>query len=231
MKIDVYTSTGKKKGTAELPALLFEAPIDDGLMHLLLLMQQGNRRTPIAHAQLRSDVRGSTRKLYKQKGTGRARRGSASANILRGGAKSFAPRNIRNFSKAMPKKMRRKALFSCLSSAAKAGKIIGLENYGDDHKTKTFAALLEKLPVNIGRKIVFVLPEKNEALTRGSSNVPGVKTILAPYLNPEDILGADHLVFIEGALKKAEETFGESKGKQEKQKSKEKVPASTKSTK
>ena len=167
MKIDLYTKDGKKKGTADLPAALFGAPIDEGLMHRYLLMQQSNCRRPVAHTQSRSDVRGSTRKLYRQKGTGRARRGSASANILRGGAKAFGPHNVRNFTKAMPKKMRRKALFSCLTSAAKAGKIIGLEQYGDDAKTKTFAALLEKLPVSVGRKIVFVLPEKHVALERG----------------------------------------------------------------
>ena len=207
MKIDVYTKDGKKKGTVDLPSVLFESKIDEGLMHSALIMQQSNRRTPIAHVQQRHDVRASTRKLYRQKGTGRARRGSSSANILRGGAKSFGPRNIRNFKKAMPRKMRRKALFSCLSYAAKAGKIIGLESYGDDHKTKTFVTLLEKLPVDIGRKIVFVLPEHHEALECGAGNVPGVKTILAPYLNPEDILGAYHLVFLVDALKVAESTF------------------------
>lgn len=208
MKIDVYSSTGSKKGSAELPAALFEAPIDNGLMHLYLVRQQANRRQSPAHKKTRGEIVGSTRKLIKQKGTGRARKGSASANILRGGNKSFAPRNIRNFSKDMPKKMRRRALFSCLSFSAKEGRIIGLEGYGEDAKTKTFNALLQKLPVNIGRKIVLVTPEKMESLERGSRNIPGVKTILAQYLNPEDVLGAHHLIFVGGAVEAAEAIFG-----------------------
>jgi large subunit ribosomal protein L4 len=208
MKIDVYTAAGKKKGSADLPAALFEAPINDGLMHLAFVRQQSNRRLATAHKKTRSEVVGSTRKIMRQKGSGRARKGSASANILRGGNKCFAPRNIRNFTKDMPKKMRRNALFSCLSAAAKKGTIIGLEGYGDDYKTKTFAALLENLPVAVGRKIVFVLPSHMEALERGAQNVQGVKTILAQYLNPEDVLGAYHLVFLVDALKVAEDTFG-----------------------
>ena len=103
--------------------------------------------------------------------------------------------------------MRRAALFSCLSASAKAGRIVGLENYGTDHKTKVFVDLLVKLPVSPGRKIVFVLPKHMEALERGSRNVPGVKTILAQYLNPEDVLGAHSLVFLVEALKVAEDIF------------------------
>ncbi len=208
MKIDVYSKDGKKKGAAELPKALFEAEISEGLMHLALVRQQSNRRTPVAHAKSRGEITASTRKLFRQKGTGRARRGSVSANILRGGAKSFGPKSNRNFTKDMPKKMRRKALFSCLSQSAKDGKIIGLEGYGDDAKTKTFVTLLSKLPVAVGRKIVFVLPEHMEALERGAGNVPKVKTLLVQYLNPEDVLGAHHLVFVGEAVQVAERTFG-----------------------
>lgn len=208
MTIDVYTNTGEKNGSMELPGALFNAEVNEGLMHEALVRQQSNRRTNIAHVKTRSEVIASTRKLYQQKGTGRARRGSASANLLKGGAKAFGPRNDRNFTKQMPKTMRRRALFSCLSYAAKSGKIIGLENYGSDAKTKTFINLLSKLPVAIGRKIVFVLPAHIEALERGSCNVPGVKTLLAQYLNPEDVLGAHHIVFLVEAVRKVEEIFG-----------------------
>lgn len=222
MKVDLYSSVGEKKGSIELPTTLFEAAINPGLVHEALIRQQSNRRTPVAHVKTRSEVVASTRKLYQQKGTGRARRGSASANLLRGGAKAFGPRNDRNFKKDMPKKMRRAALFSCLSMSAKAGKVIGLEGYGSDSKTKAFVDLLSKLPVSPGRKIVFVLPNHMEALERGSRNVPGVKTILAPYLNPEDVLGAHSLVFLVEALKVAEETFG---GKEKSEKSRKKTPS------
>lgn len=220
MKADLYTSAGTKKGSIELPKMLFEADINKGLIHEALIRQQSNRRNPIAHTKSRSEIVASTRKLYQQKGTGRARRGSASANLLKGGYKAFGPRNTRNFEKMMPKNMRRAALFSCLSQSAKLGKIIVLEAYGDDHptspvsdglrgasKTKTFIALLSKLPVSPGRKIVFVLPKHQDTLERAARNVPGIKTILAPYLNPEDVLGAHSLIFLVEALKVAEETF------------------------
>ena len=209
MKIDVYDKSGKKKSSVELPKALFEAEINTGLMHLALVRQQSNRRTPVAHAKSRGEITASTRKLFRQKGTGRARRGSVSANILRGGAKSFGPKKTRNFVKDMPRKMRRKALTSCLSQSAKDGKIIGLEGYGDDAKTKTFAALLSKLPVSVGRKIVFVLPSHMEAMERGAKNVPKVKTLLVQYLNPEDVLGAHHVVFVADAISVAESIFTE----------------------
>ena len=208
MKIDVYTATGTKKGAADLPAALFEAPIKEGLMHDALVRQQSNRRTPVAHVKTRAEVVSSGKKLYRQKGTGNARRGDSAAPILRGGSKAFGPRNTRNFVKNMPRKMRRAALASCLSLAAQDKKILGLEGYSEDHKTKKFAELLSKLPVEQGRKIVFVLPSRMESLERAAKNVPGVKTIHAAYLNPEDVLGAHHLVFLVEALQVAEEIFG-----------------------
>lgn len=207
MKADLYTSAGAKKGSIELPKMLFEAEINPGLIHEALIRQQSNRRNPIAHTKSRSEIVSSTRKLYQQKGTGRARRGSASANLLKGGYKAFGPRNTRNFEKMMPKNMRRAALFSCLSQSAKQGKVIGLESYDGDHKTKNFVTLLSKLPVSPGRKIVFVLPKHQDSLERAARNVPGIKTILASYLNPEDVLGAHSLIFLVEALKVAEEIF------------------------
>src|SRR3989344_943060 len=158
------------------------------------------------------------------------RRGSASANLLKGGYKAFGPRNTRNFEKLMPKNMRRAALFSCLSQSAKQGKVIGLESYEGDHKTKTFVDLLSKLPVSPGRKIVFVLPKHQDSLERAARNVPGIKTILAPYLNPEDVLGAFSLIFLVDALKVAEEIFRRSKRGQKEQTGQKKRDTSHTST-
>lgn len=208
MTIDVYTATGTKKGTATLPKSLFEASINQGLMHQAVVRSQSNRRQPIAHVKNRGEVRASTRKLYRQKGTGRARRGSVSSPILRGGGKAFGARNNANYEKDMPKKMRRLALFSSLSAQAKQGNIVGLESYPETIKTKDIISLLEKLPVDIGRRILFVLPEKHVSLELSARNVPGVSTIAAQYLNPEDVLTARHIVFLVDAIKKAEEVFG-----------------------
>ena len=103
--------------------------------------------------------------------------------------------------------MRRNALFSCLSLQAKNGTIIGLEGYKDEVKTKDAAALLEKLPVELGRRILFVTPEGDRSLTLSVRNIPNVKTVRASYLNPEDVLVSNHIIFVNGAIEKAEEVF------------------------
>lgn len=215
MKIDVYTSTGTKKGTVDLPAALFEAPVNQGLMHQALVRQQSNRRMPIAHAKSRGEVRGSTRKLFAQKGTGRARRGPIRSPLLRGGGKAFGPRSNANFYKNMPKSMRRAALISCLSLQAKHEKILGLESYPEQIKTKNVHTMLSKMPVALGRRILIVMPENHAALSLSARNIPGVKAIQASYLNPEDVLTAHHIIFLVDALKKAEEVFSAA-AKQEK---------------
>lgn len=209
MTIDVYSSTGTKSGSVELPPALFEAPVNTGLMHLAVVRQQSNRRNPIAHVKTRGEIIGSTKKLFQQKGTGRARRGPIRSPLLKGGGKTFGPRNNANFTKDMPKKMRRAALFSCLSVCAKQGSIIGLENYPDDTRTKTLFALLKKLPVELGRKILIVLPAHHKGLELSARNLPRVKTLLAPYLNAEDLLMAKKVIFLVDAIKVAEETFTE----------------------
>jgi large subunit ribosomal protein L4 len=229
MKIDVYTATGTKKGTVDLPTALFEAPVNEGLMHQALVRQQSNRRTSIAHVKSRGEVRGSTRKLFAQKGTGRARRGSANSPLLRGGGKIFGPRNNANFTKDMPRNMRRAALKSCLSMQAKHEKIVGLEGYPEEIKTKKVLELLKKMPVDLGRKIVIVLPKAHSQLALSVRNIPNIKTIQAAYLNPEDVLGAHHIIFMVDALKKAEEVFGGVQ-KSEAQTSKTAVKKSTKTS-
>ncbi|MDO8648598.1 MAG: 50S ribosomal protein L4 [Candidatus Peregrinibacteria bacterium] len=207
MTIDVYTATGSKKGTLTLPASLFEAPIRQGLMHQALVLQQSNRRGPIAHVKTRGEVAGSTKKLYAQKHTGRARRGSIRSPLLRGGGKAFGPRNKANFWKNMPKAMRHAALCSSLSFQAKRGGVIALESYPDSAKTKEMASLLGKLPVSIGRRILIVVPEAHRGISLSTRNIPGVKTILAQYLNPEDVLVSRSIVFLSGAIEKADAIF------------------------
>lgn len=213
MQIDVYTATGTKKGTADLPGTVFEAPINEGLMHQALVRQQSNRRQAIAHVKSRGEVRGSTAKLFAQKGTGRARRGSVRAPVLRGGGKAFGPRNRANYQKDMPLKMRRAALRSCLSMQAKNGVILGLESYPEEIKTKKVAAMLEKMPVELGRRTLIVMPEANTALQLSARNIPGVKTVQAAYLNPEDVLGSHHIIFLVDAIPATEAILGKTEAK------------------
>jgi large subunit ribosomal protein L4 len=208
MNIDVYTATGTKKGTATLPKGLFEAPVNEGLMHQAVVRAQSNKRKSISFVKRRGDIRGSTRKLYQQKGTGRARRGSVRSPILRGGSKSFGPSKLANYVKEMPKKMRRASLFSALSAQAKAGTIIGLENYPDAIKTKDAIKMLEKMPVDLGRKILIVTAAHHPSLIKSVANISGVTPVMAQYLNPLDVLGSRHIIFLVDALKKSEEIFG-----------------------
>ena len=208
MNIEVYSATGQKKGAKELPSSIFEAPINLDLMHQAVVLQQSNRRSAIAHAKSRSEVHGSTKKIFQQKGTGRARRGPVRSPIVRGGGKAFGPKKDRNFHKDMPRSQRHAALRSALSFQAQRSAIIGLETYPETIKTKTFHDLLKKLPVDIGRPMLFVVPAQHHSLWMSSRNVPRIKILDAAYLNPEDVLRCKHIVFVEGSVENAEKVFG-----------------------
>jgi large subunit ribosomal protein L4 len=206
MKFDLYDNTGTKKGDVDAPKEIFEAKINPDLMHRAVVMRLSNRRLNIAHAQTRGEVTATTAKAFRQKGTGRARRGAKTTTLLRGGAASHGPRNVQNFVKAMPQKERRAALFSSLTTKAKEKAIFSLEGFGaKEPKTKAFVELLGKLPE--AKKYLFVLPERDDVLRKSVSNIPNVKTILASYLNPFDALWAEKICFVGDSLQKAEETF------------------------
>ncbi len=231
MTIDVYTAKGTKEGTATLPKTLFEAPINEGLMHQAVVRVQSNERSAIAHTKSRGEIRGSTRKLFQQKGSGRARRGSVRSPVLRGGNKAFGPRSVANFVKNMPRKMRRAALLSALSYQAKNGSIVGLKDYPSAIKTKDAIKLLEKMPVDIGRRILIVTPSRHDELTLSVRNIPGVRVIMAQYVNPVDVLGSRHIVFMVDALKEMERTFGNNEGAKGAEGAEEKkIKKATKST-
>jgi large subunit ribosomal protein L4 len=214
--IDIYSAGGDKKKSMDLPSSLFDGDINWGLMHQAVVMQQSNRRQSPAHVRTRGEVWGSTKKLFQQKHTGRARRGDIRSPSLRGGGKTFGPRNDKNYLKDMPQKMRHAALRSCLAAQAHKGAIMGLENYPDTIKTKDAAALLKKLPIDASRRVLFVLDGKHEGLQKSLQNIGSVKCVYATYLNAEDVLKARHLVFLVDALKSAEAVFGKKDGKKEK---------------
>lgn len=206
MKASIYSQTGEQKGEITLNKDIFEVEINEGLIHQMLLLQQTNSRNAIAHTKTRGDVNGGGKKPYRQKGTGRARHGSSRTPIHRGGGIVFGPLKNRNFTIAMPKKQRRKALFCALSSKAKDNSILILENYeAKEPKTKEFAAMIEKLPVD--RNALLIIPEKNELIQKSSRNAANVKTVLAGYLNIQDILKFKSLIFLKDSLPKLEETF------------------------
>jgi len=206
MKIALYDATGKKSGDITLNKTLFESKINKDLMHRAVVMRLANKRNPIAHVQTRGEVRMTTKKAFRQKGTGNARRGALSTTLLRGGAASHGPRNERNFTKAMPKKERRAALYSALSARAVDKDIFALEKFaGKAPKTADFVKLLTKLPE--AKKYLFIIPEKNEIFEKSAKNLPNVRVILVMYSNPYDLLWADKVCFMKEALTKLEDIF------------------------
>lgn len=206
MKVDLYTQTGEKKGSIELPKEIFEAPFNKDLVHQALVRQLANKRVATAHTKTRGEVRGGGAKPFRQKGTGRARQGTIRAPHMRGGGVTFGPRNARNFKKDMPKKQRRSALFSALSEKARSNEIIALEGFkAEKPETKPFAAMLKKLPIE--RDVLIVIPEKNNLVQKSSNNIPFAKTILASYVNIQDLQRYQKILLFKEAIDKLKETF------------------------
>lgn len=206
MKIDLYTQEGAKNGTVELPKEMFETPFNKDLIHQTLVRQLANGRVAIAHTLTKGEVRGGGRKPFKQKGTGGARQGSTRNPHMPGGGVAFGPRNVRNFEKMMPKKQRRVALFSALSVKAKANQIMALEGYETKTpKTKDFAALIKKLPIE--RDVLVVIANKDVNVIKCTKNLPFVKTIIAGYINIQDLQKYDNVLIFKDAIAKLKETF------------------------
>ena len=210
MNIPLYSQEGAKTGDVEVSEKIFGVKPNKALIHKILLLQLSNRRSPIAHTLTKGEVSGGGKKPYAQKHTGRARQGSTRNPHFRGGGVAFGPRNARNFELRAPKNERRQALFSALSDKLKEGHVAALEQYvSESPKTKLFAAMLKKLP--FGKKVLFVLPGKDEKFVRGSRNIPRVKSVAVNYINIADVLNHTDVVFLKEALPKLESTFAANK--------------------
>jgi large subunit ribosomal protein L4 len=202
MKIDVYNMQGEKLSKkADLPAGIFEAPINVDLMHQAYTRQLANARLGTHSTKGRSEVSGGGKRPWRQKGTGRARQGSTRAAQWVGGGKIFTPKP-RDYSVKMPKKMRRAALCSALSVKAQENQVMVVDAFVmDAPKTKVMVDSLEKL---VGSDtVLIVMPEKNEnyeAVIRSANNIPNTKTLLANYLNIRDLLGYDKVILIQDSI-------------------------------
>ncbi|MCX6078042.1 MAG: 50S ribosomal protein L4 [Chloroflexi bacterium] len=201
MKVDVFNMEGQKVQQVELPASIFEAPINMDLMHQAYTRQMANARLGTHDTKLRGEVAGGGKKPWKQKGTGRARQGSSRAAQWVGGGRIFTP-HPRKYTQRMPLKMRRAALRSALSvKAAEAGIVIVDDLVLAEPKTRLMAKALNQL---VGQATALVvIPEKTAAydfVIRSTSNIPDAKVLMAGYLNIRDILSFDKLVLPLGAL-------------------------------
>ncbi|GAB4524983.1 MAG: 50S ribosomal protein L4 [Anaerolineales bacterium] len=201
MEVDVLNMQGEKVRTVELPASIFEAPVNTDVMHQAYVRQMANARLGTHKTKTRSEVSGGGRKPWRQKGTGRARQGSTRAAQWVGGGKVHTPQP-RDYSKRMPQKMRRVALCSALSVKASAQRVVVVEDLTlEAPKTRLMAQALKRL---VGERSALVLiPEKNahyDDVARSTSNLPDAKILLATYLNVRDLLGYDTLVMPLSAL-------------------------------
>ncbi|MGB8215584.1 MAG: 50S ribosomal protein L4 [Anaerolineales bacterium] len=195
MKVDVLNMKGEKVETVELPAEIFETPVNVDLMHQAFIQQMANARLGTHKTKTRSEVAGGGRKPWKQKGTGRARQGSTRAPQWVHGGKIHTPRP-RKYTQHMPIKMRRAALRSALSAkAAEAGVVVLDELVLDEPKTRLMAQALNLL---VGDATVLVLVAEKDAsyemVARSTNNLPDAKLLMANYLNIRDLLGYDKLV-------------------------------------
>ena len=195
MKVDVLDLKGNKVREVELPANVFEAPVNVDLMHQAYTRQMANARLGTHDTKVRGEVRGGGRKPWKQKGTGRARQGSRRAAQWVGGGRIHTP-HPRSYELRMPKKMRQAALRSALSvKASEASLVIVDELNFDEPKTKLVAQALGNL---VGTSTVLVLmPTKDQnydLVMRSASNIESAKVLLASYLNVRDILNFEKIV-------------------------------------
>jgi large subunit ribosomal protein L4 len=193
--------TGKKVGTTDLPADIFEAPVNRDLMHQAFVRQMANARLGTHKTKTRHEVRGGGRKPWRQKGTGRARQGSIRSAQWVGGGKIHTPRP-RDYTKAMPRKMRRAALRSALSVKAADEAFVLVEGMAlDNPKTKAMAEAIRALAGDV--TVLLLVPGSDGAfanVARSAANIGSTKVLNANYLNVRDLLGHDKIVLPVEAL-------------------------------
>jgi large subunit ribosomal protein L4 len=199
--VDVINSSGKKVSQVDLNDEIFNVPVKKSVLHDVVTMQLANRRAGSASTKHRSDVTGSGRKLFRQKGTGRARRGNIKSPLLRGGGVAFGPKP-KSWAYKVPKKVRKLALKMALSSKYKDENILILDRFElDQIKTKAFSEIAGNL--NMGNALI-VIDQKNEKLELSSRNIPEFKVMRFEGLNVYDILKHKTLVLLEASVKAIE---------------------------
>ena len=218
MKLPVYNQSGQESGQQiELNAAIFDIPeVRTDLVQLVAVAQRANSRQGTVSTKTRGEVRGGGRKPWKQKGTGRARVGSIRSPLWRGGGIIFGPRPERNFLKKVNKGTKRLGMFTVLTQKAQTGKIIILENLElEKPKTRELKDKLENFgKLLAAKKLLLVLPGRNENLVRAARNLASVKTIRADSLNVLDLLDADGVLILREAVPIIEKTYlGNAKSK------------------
>ncbi|MBO9597638.1 MAG: 50S ribosomal protein L4 [Cohnella sp.] len=204
-KVSVYNVSGAQVGEIELADSVFGIEPNKYALHDAVVMQQASLRQGTHKVKGRSEVRGGGRKPWKQKGTGRARQGSIRAPQWKGGGVVFGP-TPRSYGFKLPKKVRRLAIKSALSSKVAENEIIVLDQLSfSQPKTKDFVAVLNNLKV--GKKALVVAADFDDNVALSARNVPGVKFVTAEGINVLDVLVHDKLIITKAAVEKVEEVL------------------------
>jgi len=199
--IDVQNINGEKVSEVDLPDSIFDVPVKSDLLHEVVKMQLAGKRSGTACVKNRSDVTGSGKKLFRQKGTGRARRGNIKSPLLRGGGVAFGP-HPKSYSYTMPKKKKRLALKMALSSKRVDNNLLVVDKIElPEAKTKKVVEIANAL--NLANTLILT-DEKNINLELSARNIPGVKVMRCEGLNVYDILKYQNLVLLEGSIKAIE---------------------------
>lgn len=204
-KVDLYNMKGEVVGDIQLSDNVFGADINKDALHAVVVNQLANKRQGTQSTKTKSEVRGGGRKPWRQKGTGRARQGSIrSAQWIKGGI-VLGPKP-RSYRYTLPKKVKRIALKSALTSKVSANEILVLDNLAMEAiKTKAMVGVLSSLKVDSSALIV--IDSKNENIVKSARNIPGVKTAFVNTINVFDILKYDKFIITKEAVEKVEEVY------------------------
>jgi len=207
MKLDVLNTKGQPTGRSiELPADIFGIEPNEHVVYLSVKQYLAHQRQGTHKSKERGEIKGSTRKIKRQKGTGTARAGSLKNPLFRGGGRVFGPRPHK-YTIHLPKKVKRLARKSALSTKAGLGSIIVVEDFSfDAPKTKEFISILGSLPIN-GKKALLVTPSYEKEVYLSSRNVKGTDVVEASDINTYQIMKANTLVLSEGSVEKIKEIF------------------------
>jgi large subunit ribosomal protein L4 len=209
MRVPVYSLKGEIIDEVEISEDVFGIPFNEAVVHQAMVRQLANKRQGTASTKTRSEIRGSTRKLYSQKHTGRARKGDASSPLLRGGGVVFGPKP-RSYCQSMPKKMRRLALKSVLSSKAseKDMKVIG-ELVFKMPRTKNMVDIL--LALDVDSTVLIVTEHSNLNVVKAARNLANTKVMPSALINVLDLLSYKTLIITVPALRNIERIWGRDK--------------------
>jgi len=209
VEVPVYSLTGEVVKHIEISDRVFAVPFNQAVVHQAVVRQRANARQGTASTKTRSQVSGSSRKLFRQKHTGMARAGNKKSPLRRGGGITFGPKP-RSYRQAMPKKMRQLAIRCALSAKARDEELVVLEQLKlEEPRTKQMAGILAALEVDSSALIVTSEPEEN--VVKSARNLAGIKTMPANILNVVDILSYKMLLMTEAAVRKAEQLWGPQK--------------------